>query len=111
VPEAGLKAFDRLLQHGDANHDGKLEATEYRDLLLKVDWSRSATPEQLERRFKNLDQNGDGKLDLQEFRGGPVRFNQLDRKKDGFLSRDELPWLNPDAARGKAALLKAKPQG
>jgi len=33
VPEAGRKAFERLLNHGDANHDGKLEAEEFRDLL------------------------------------------------------------------------------
>jgi Ca2+-binding EF-hand superfamily protein len=97
VPESGLAAFDRLLKHGDRNHDGKLEAEEYRDLLQKVNWSAVGTPEQRERRFKNLDHNQDGKLDRQEFPGGPARFAQLDRNHDGFLSRDEIPWLNPGA--------------
>jgi len=108
VPEAGLKAFERLLKHGDANHDGKLQADEYRDLLGKVDWSRVGSPEQREKRFKTLDRNEDGKLDRQEFPNGPARFSQLDRNGDGFLSRDEIPWLNPDAAAKKAA---KKPKG
>jgi hypothetical protein len=108
VPEAGLKAFERLLKHGDANHDGKLQAEEYRDLLGKVDWSRVGSPEQREKRFKALDKNEDGKLDRQEFPNGPARFSQLDRNGDGFLSRDEIPWLNPDAAAKKAA---KKPKG
>ncbi len=108
VPEAGRKAFERLLSHADGNHDGKLGAEEYRDLLRKVDWSRALPPEQLEKRFKNLDRNEDGKLDRQEFPNGPARFNQLDRNGDGFLSRDEIPWLNPGAAAKKAV---KKPQG
>ncbi len=111
VPEAGRKAFERLLNHGDTNHDGKLEAEEFRDLLQKVDWRRAVPPEQLEKRFKNLDRNEDGKLDRQEFQGGPARFSQLDRNGDGFLSRDEIPWLNPNAATGKTAPKKLKPQG
>ena len=101
VPEAGRKAFDRLLNHGDANHDGKLEAEEFRSLLQKVDWSRAASPEQLEKRFKNLDRNEDSKLDRQEFQGGPARFSLLDRNGDGYLSRDEIPWLNPSKAAPK----------
>ena len=108
VPEAGRKAFERLLNHGDTNHDGKLEAEEFRDLLQKVDWSRAVPPEQLEKRFKNLDKNEDGKLDRQEFQGGPARFSQLDRNGDGFLSRDEIPWLNPNAATGKTPAKKSK---
>ena len=111
VPETGRKAFERLLSHGDTNHDGKLEAEEFRDLLQKVDWRRAVPPEQLEKRFKNLDRNEDGKLDRQEFQGGPARFSQLDRNGDGFLSRDEIPWLNPNAATGKTAPKKLKPQG
>jgi len=108
VPEAGRKAFDRLLSHGDANHDGKLAAEEFRDLLQKVDWSRAVPPEQLEKRFRNLDRNEDGKLDREEFPGGPARFSQLDRNGDGFLSRDEIPWLNPGAAAKNVA---KKPKG
>jgi len=97
VPESAHAAFHRLLKHGDSNRDGKLEAEEYRDLLQRVDFNAALTPEQRERRFKNLDKNGDGKLDRQEFQGGPARFDLLDRNGDGFLSRDELPWMNPGA--------------
>ncbi len=105
VPETGRKAFDRLLVNGDTNHDGKLQAEEFRDLLQRVDWSRAVPPEQLEKRFKNLDRNEDGKLDRQEFQGLPARFKQLDRNGDGYLSRDEIPWLNPNAAPRKPVKL------
>jgi Ca2+-binding EF-hand superfamily protein len=97
IPESAHAAFHRLLKHGDSNRDGKLEATEYRDLLQRVNFNVALTPEQRERRFKNLDKNGDGKLDRQEFQGGPARFDLLDRNGDGFLGRDELPWMNPGA--------------
>jgi Ca2+-binding EF-hand superfamily protein len=101
VPESAHAAFHRLLKHGDSNHDGKLEATEYRDLLLKVNFNAALTPEERERRFKSLDKNGDGKLDRQEFQGGAARFDLLDRNGDGFLGRDELPWMNPAAGAGR----------
>ncbi len=35
VPPEAMSAFETLLKYGDANHDGKLEAIEFRDLLLK----------------------------------------------------------------------------
>ena len=108
VPESARKAFDQLLSHGDSNHDEKLQAEEFRDLLLKVDWRRSVPLEQRERRFKNLDRNGNGKLERDEFPGGPGRFKQLDRNGDGFLSRDEIPWLDPDGASGNAGPKKPK---
>src|SRR4051794_25601936 len=38
VPESAHAAFQRLLKHGDSNHDGKLEAEEYRDLLQRVNF-------------------------------------------------------------------------
>ena len=103
VPEGGQKAFEILLKYGDENHDGKLEAPEFRALLEKVGRSNAIPPEQRERRFKNLDKNQDGKLDRQEFLGGAPRFTQLDRNADGFLSRDEIPWLNPAGPRPGAA--------
>ena len=83
VPEAGLKAFETLLKYGDANHDGKLEAAEYRALLERVNSSRIGSPEQRERRFKSLDKNGDGKLDREEFPGcvGPVRQARQERRR------------------------------
>jgi Ca2+-binding EF-hand superfamily protein len=109
VPESGRKAFERLLSHGDTNRNGKLEVAEYRELLQKIDWSRAASPDQLERRFKNLDKNQDGKLDGQEFQGGSARFSQLDRNGDGYLTRDEIPWLRPNAGTSKAQTRKPEP--
>jgi Ca2+-binding EF-hand superfamily protein len=112
VPEAGLQAFRTLLKYGDANHDGKLEAEEYRELLTKVNWGQAMSPEQRERRFKNLDKDQDGKLSSTEFQGGPARFAQLDRNHDGFLSRDEIPWLNPDKPfPGPSPAAQAKGKG
>ncbi len=35
VPPEAMSAFETLLKYGDANHDGKLEAIEFRELLLK----------------------------------------------------------------------------
>jgi Ca2+-binding EF-hand superfamily protein len=101
VPEAAHPAFHRLLKHGDSNRDGKLEAEEFRDLIQRVDFNAALTPEQRERRFRNLDKNGDGKLDRQEFQGGPARFDLLDRNGDGFLSRNELPWMHPGTNAGR----------
>ncbi len=103
VPEAGQRAFDTLLKYGDTNHDGKLEAEEYRDLLQKVSWNRVLSPQQREQRFKSWDRNQDGKIDRKEFPNGAARFAQLDHNGDGFLTRDEIPWLNPGAAARKAA--------
>src|SRR4051812_31790935 len=36
VPESGREAFDRLLNLGDTNKDGKLDREEYRALLEKT---------------------------------------------------------------------------
>jgi Ca2+-binding EF-hand superfamily protein len=115
VPGSGLQAFRTLLKYGDANHDGKLEAGEFRSLLTKVNWTRAVPPEQRERRFKSLDRNQDGKLDSSEFQGGPARFAQLDRNQDGLLSRDEIPWLDtgkpakPDGAAPEEARRADRP--
>lgn len=102
VPESGLKAFDTLLKHGDSNHDGKLEASEYRALLERVNFSRVIPPAQLERRFKSLDKNEDGKLDRQEFPGVSARFDRLDKNGDGVLTRDEMPFQGSAGAAAQA---------
>jgi Ca2+-binding EF-hand superfamily protein len=86
VPESGREAFARLLKHGDANHNGKLEAEEYRALLQSV---AAAAPGIGPARFDVMDKNGDGKLSKDEFQGPPALFERLDADKDGFLTRKE----------------------
>jgi EF hand len=108
VPESGLKAFETLLKYGDTNHDGKLDAPEYRALLERVNWSKIRSPAQLEHRFKMLDKNEDGKLDRKEFPGAPARFDVLDKNEDGFLSRDEIPWLNGERPAGRPVAKKPR---
>lgn len=101
IPESGLRAFRTLLRYGDANHDGKLEAGEFRDLLRKTNAATAVPLEQRESRFRKLDANHDGKLAPTEFQGGAPRFGRLDRNHDGFLSRDEIPWLSSGSVPAK----------
>lgn len=94
VPEKGRAAFDRVLKVIDANGDGRLELTEYRDGLRKA--RESAGPGGFNRPgagggqgFAAMDRDGDGKLSKDEFRGPPALFDRLDTDSDGSLSREE----------------------
>ena len=71
VPEAGRKAFERLLNHGDANHDGKLEAEEFRDLLQKVDWSRAVSPSNSRSGSRILTRTKTASSIARNFKAGP----------------------------------------
>lgn len=88
VPQAGRAAFQNLLVLGDTDHDGKLEAEEFRALVQKGARAvgNGGMPPQ---RFKALDKDGDGKVSREEFTGPPARFAQLDRDRDGFITRIE----------------------
>lgn len=103
VPESAVKAFETLLKNGDADHNGKLEAAEYRTLLQRMDRGGGVPRELRERRFKSLDKNSDGKLDLEEFPGVSTRFKSLDKNGDGFLSLDEMSSPGERAPASKAA--------
>jgi Ca2+-binding EF-hand superfamily protein len=86
VPESGRKAFEALLKLGDADKDGKLQASEMRALTAKA---MSASPG-AGQRFRAADKDGDGKLSRDEFPGRPGAFDRLDADKDGFLTREEV---------------------
>jgi Ca2+-binding EF-hand superfamily protein len=100
IPARGQAAFQTLLRYGDRDHDGKLAAEEFRDLMQRVGQNRAAlaTPAQLKRRFAMLDANKDGKLDGKELPGGPARLQRLDRDGDGFVSREEFLAMNQNRA-------------
>jgi|SRR5579875_1956797 len=104
VPASGRPAFDRLLRRGDDNHNGKLEAEEYRAMLQDLRSFGEQAKKRAFERFKSMDKDGDGRISRGEFTGPRQRFDSLDRDGDGFLTQPELA-----AAPGKAAA-KAPPK-
>jgi Ca2+-binding EF-hand superfamily protein len=102
VPASARSAFERLLKSGDDNHNGKLEAEEYKAVLLDLrDFSEQAKLKALER-FKSMDKDGDGKVSREEFTGPKERFDLLDRNGDGFLTQEEFLSNAQAKAAGKA---------
>jgi Ca2+-binding EF-hand superfamily protein len=99
VPASARPSFDRLLMRGDDNHNGKLEADEYRAILADLRTFAEQAKKQAVERFKAMDKDGDGKLSREEFTGPKPRFDVLDRDGDGSLSQQELL----AGAQGKAA--------
>jgi Ca2+-binding EF-hand superfamily protein len=108
VPPSAQPAFERLLKRGDANHNGKLEADEYRTVLLDLRDFAERTKEQAARKFQSMDKDGDSKVSRDEFTGPKPRFDVLDRNGDGFLTREEFLGgaLGKAAAKAKAAAKK-----
>ncbi len=98
VPESGRPAFERLLKRGDDNHNGKLEAEEYRSLLLDLRSFGEQAKKKAVERFKSMDKDGDGRVSRDEFTGPKPRFDVLDRNGDSYLTQQEML-----AAQGKAA--------
>lgn len=105
VPADGRAAFDRLLKRGDDNHDGKLQAEEYRALLLDLRTFSEQTKKQRTDRFQAMDRDHDGKLSRDEFTGAKARFDALDRDRDGSVSQQEFlaPAVGKAAGKKKAA--------
>jgi Ca2+-binding EF-hand superfamily protein len=102
VPASARESFDRLLKRGDDNHNGKLEAQEYRSVLQDLRTFSEQAKKKAVERFKAMDKDGDGKVSREEFTGPKPRFDVLDRDGDGFLSQDEFF----ASAQGKAAAKK-----
>ncbi len=109
VPASARGSFDRLLKRGDDNHNGKLEADEFRSVLQDLRAFAEEARKQAVERFKSMDRDGDGKLTREEFTGPKPRFDVLDRDGDGALTQQELLGGGPGQAKAKAeAKAKAK---
>jgi hypothetical protein len=107
VPEAALKAFDEVLKLGDLDHDGRLDAGEYRDLLRQLLARRAADGPGREAR-PNAGEPGAGPELGGRARFGPggafrgrvpdraaiemrlKRLMEMDTNADGRISRDEF---------------------
>ncbi len=103
VPASARPAFERLLKRGDDNRNGRLEAEEYKSVLLDLRAFNEQAKKKAVERFKSMDKDRDGKVSREEFTGPKPRFDQLDRNGDGFVTEQEFF----AAAQGKAAA-KAK---
>jgi Ca2+-binding EF-hand superfamily protein len=99
VPESARPAFDRLLKRGDDNRNGKLEAAEYKAVLVELRTVKEQANQKAVERFKAMDKDGDGKVSREEFTGPKPRFDVLDRNGDGYVTEAEFL----AAAPGKAA--------
>jgi Ca2+-binding EF-hand superfamily protein len=106
VPATSREAFDRLLKRGDGNHNGKLEAEEYRAVLEDLREFGQQAKKRANQRFRSMDQDGDGKLSRDEFKGPKPRFDVLDKDGDGVLTQQEFLGGAPAKAGGKAAAKK-----
>jgi len=102
---ATVRVYQRLLDHFDANHDGRLQTSELpaalRERLGPADTDHDGviTPQELHTfgvqrraaRFAKADKNGDGKLEPSEV--GTARWDHLkvaDADGDGKVTLDEI---------------------
>lgn len=108
VPPSALPAFERLLKRGDSNHNGKLEADEYRSVLLDLRDFAERAREKAVQKFQSMDKDRDAKVSRDEFTGPKARFDQLDKNGDGYLTQQEFLGgaLGKAAAKAKAVAKK-----
>jgi Ca2+-binding EF-hand superfamily protein len=106
IPPSARPAFERVLKHGDRNHNGKLEADEYKAVLVELrDFTKQAG-KQVAQKFQAMDKDGDGKISRSEFPGPRARFDQLDKDSDGYLTREELAGAIQAKNKAKSAANK-----
>jgi Ca2+-binding EF-hand superfamily protein len=110
VPAKARPHFDRLLKHGDANHNGRLEADEFRGVLAELKEFADEARKKAVERFHAMDKDRDEKVSREEFTGPKPRFDQLDKNGDGHLTQQEFLGGAPAkaAAKNKKAALKKK---
>ena len=101
VPASARPSFERLLKRGDDNHNGKLEAEEYREVLLDIRAFNEQAKKKAVERFKGMDKDN---KPVPELEGLPfvvlpvdeadtqwalVVVGRRDRDKDGKLDAKE----------------------
>lgn len=106
VPASARPSFDKLLKRGDDNHNGKLEAEEYKAVLVELRTFNEQAKKKAVERFRSMDKDADGKVSRDEFTGPKPRFELLDRNGDGFLTETEFL----SAAQAKAASKAKTPE-
>jgi Ca2+-binding EF-hand superfamily protein len=108
VPESARAAFDRLLKRGDDNRNGRLEAAEYKAVLVELRTFNEQAKKKAIERFKAMDKDGDGKVSREEFTGPKPRFDVLDRDGDGYVTEQEFLAATPAKAAAKVKVLAKK---
>jgi Ca2+-binding EF-hand superfamily protein len=115
IPKDHLKFFERLLRIGDTNKDGMLSREEFDAVMHKteqpvtdiskapgIDAGSGPPRPQLDpkRIFQNLDKNKDGKLTRDEAQGRPRILALFDRLGKDELTLDDLKTLFPGGGKG-----------
>jgi Ca2+-binding EF-hand superfamily protein len=98
------RGSDESFRQHDTNHDGVLSGREVwvpaaREQVTAQDRTRR---EERIARFNRLDINGDGRVGLREWTGSRASFDQIDRNRDGVLSRNEFVEFTLDRPAGSA---------
>lgn len=95
----GKFPFDLL----DRNKDGFIDEKDRPGQAGAGGPGAPMTPEELERRFKEVDKNADGKVTKEEFPGPPERFTALDKDGDGAITLEEFRSAARDGGPGEGA--------
>jgi Ca2+-binding EF-hand superfamily protein len=110
VADSARPAFDRLLERGDADRDGKLDAKEYQAVIGGLRAFEEGLWKKTIGILKAMDRDRDGRVSRREFTGARSQFDELDGNEDGYITLKEIvaaaqakPPTNAGARQGRAA--------